>query len=161
MALLANSKTATSSCFICQTHKGSARFLGEHFGLTIDKSLPTTPGRASYSYPTPRKCPNFCDAAVFKCGCFQSLCNSICHMSRQAERSHKSEKKKDNIESLGHLCANVFLLDHVIICSHTSLICSIKNKIEPTCNKFRKAITNIENRTQFYQILHFITFVLI
>ena len=54
------------SCFICQTHKGSARLPGEHFGLTVDKSLLTTPGRANYNYPTPRKCPNFCDAAVFE-----------------------------------------------------------------------------------------------
>ena len=39
---------------------------GEHFGLTVDKSLLTTPGRANYSYPTSRKCLNFCEAAVFE-----------------------------------------------------------------------------------------------
>ena len=39
---------------------------GEHFNLTVDKSLLTTPGRANYNYPTLRKCPNFCEAAVFE-----------------------------------------------------------------------------------------------
>ena len=34
-------------------------------------------------------------------GQIRSLCSSTCHMSRQPERSHK----KDNIESLGRLCA--------------------------------------------------------
>jgi len=34
-------------------------------GVPGFKSLLTTPGRANYSYPTPRKCPDFCDAAVF------------------------------------------------------------------------------------------------
>ena len=54
------------SCFICQTHKGSARLPGKHFGFAADKSLLTSPGRANYSYPAPRKCPNFCEAAVFE-----------------------------------------------------------------------------------------------
>ena len=32
---------------------------------------------------------------------FSLLCNNICHMSRYAERSHKSEKKDNSLHKLG------------------------------------------------------------
>ena len=34
------------------TNKARARVPGEHFGLRVEKTLLTTPGRANYSYPT-------------------------------------------------------------------------------------------------------------